>query len=246
MRDRIVAHWMREGVTITDPQTTWMGVNVRLEPDVTLHQNTQLHGRTLIRSGAVVGPDATLTNTTVGAGATVLKSTCDGADIGAGATVGPYSYLRPGTVLHDGAKVGGFVETKKAEIGPRAKVPHLTYVGDATIGADANIGAGTVFVNYDGVDKHHTTVGEAAFVGSGTMLVAPGDVGPGAYVAAGSVITEGVPPGAIGIGRARQRNVLDWVLRRRSGTRSAEAARRARGQSTMGGTDDRPQQGDEP
>jgi bifunctional UDP-N-acetylglucosamine pyrophosphorylase/glucosamine-1-phosphate N-acetyltransferase len=129
--------------------------------------------------------------------------------------------------------VGGFVETKNADIGPGAKVPHLTYVGDATIGADSNIGAGTVFVNYDGVEKHPTTVGEAAFVGSGTMLVAPRRVGDGAYVAAGSVVTEDVPPGAIGIGRARQRNVLGWVLRRRAGTKSADAARRAGEAVTM-------------
>src|SRR3954462_9137646 len=146
MRDRIVAHWMSEGVTITDPQTTWMGVNVRLEPDVTLHQNTQLHGRTTIRGGAVVGPDCTLTNTLVETGATVLKSTCDGAEIGPDAVVGPYSYLRPGTRLAARAKVGGFVETKNADIGADSKVPHLSYVGDATIGEGANIGAGTVFV----------------------------------------------------------------------------------------------------
>ena len=233
MRDRIVAHWMSEGVTITDPQTTWMGVRVRLEPDVTIHQNTQLHGATVIRSGATVGPDCTLRDTEVGQGATVLKSMCEGAVIGADATVGPYSYLRPGTRLGAGGKIGAFVETKKAEIGDGSKVPHLTYVGDATIGADANIGAGTVFVNYDGVDKHHTTIGDAAFVGSGSMLVAPREIGAGAYVAAGSAITEDVPPGAIGIGRSRQRNILGWVFRRRAGTKSAEAARRAGGDGTM-------------
>ena len=233
MRDRIVAHWMREGVTITDPQTTWMGVRVRLDPDVTLHQNTQLHGTTYIRTGAVVGPDCTLRDTEVGPGATVVKSMCEGAEIGENATVGPFSYLRPGTKLGSGGKIGAFVETKKAEIGPGSKVPHLTYVGDATIGADANIGAGTVFVNYDGVDKHHTTIGNAAFVGSGSMLVGPTEVGDGAYVAAGSAITEPVPPGAIGIGRARQRNILGWVFKRRAGTKSAEAARRAGGDGTM-------------
>jgi len=250
MRDRIVAHWMREGVTITDPQTTWMGVRVRLEPDVTIHQNTQLHGATLIRSGATVGPDCTLRDTEVGAGATVVKSMCEGAVIGADATVGPFSYLRPGTKLGAGGKIGAFVETKKADIGEGSKVPHLTYVGDATIGADANIGAGTVFVNYDGVDKHHTTIGDAAFVGSGSMLVAPREVGAGAYVAAGSAITEDVPPGAIGIGRSRQRNILGWVFRRRAGTKSAEAARRAGGDGTMEApsppTTDAERQGDQP
>jgi len=244
-----VAKWMREGVTITDPQTTWMGVGVRIEPDVVIHQNTQLHGATTIRTGAVVGPNCTLTNTVVDNDATVVNAVCDGAEIGAGATVGPFSYLRPGTKLGAGGKIGGFVETKKADIGPGAKVPHLTYVGDATIGPDANIGAGTVFVNYDGVDKHHTTVGEASFVGSGTMLVGPREVGPGAYVAAGSVVTEDVPPGAIGIGRARQRNVLGWVFKRRAGTKTADAAR----QAGAGGTMEEPsppssddQQGDQP
>ncbi|MDQ1703813.1 MAG: bifunctional UDP-N-acetylglucosamine pyrophosphorylase / glucosamine-phosphate N-acetyltransferase [Frankiaceae bacterium] len=243
MRDRLVNHWMRAGVTITDPQTTWMGVRVRLEPDVTIHQNTQLHGTTTIRSGATVGPDCTLTNTVVEAGATVVKSQCDGAEIGPGATVGPYSYLRPGTRLGARTKVGAFVETKQADLGEDSKVPHLTYVGDATIGAGANVGAGTVFVNYDGVDKHHTTVGDAAFVGSGSMLVAPRDIGAGAYVAAGSVITEDVPPGAIGVGRSRQRNVLGWVLRRRAGTRSAQAATAAGADGTMEPTD-AGQQGD--
>jgi bifunctional UDP-N-acetylglucosamine pyrophosphorylase / glucosamine-1-phosphate N-acetyltransferase len=233
MRDRIVARWMREGVTITDPRTTWMGVRVRLEPDVTLHQNTQLHGTTLIRSGASVGPDCTLRDTEVGPNATVVKSMCEGAVIGADATVGPFSYLRPGTRLGADGKIGAFVETKKAEIGDGSKVPHLTYVGDATIGADANIGAGTVFVNYDGVETHHTTIGDAAFVGSGSMLVAPREIGAGSYVAAGSAITEDVPPGAMGIGRSRQRNVLGWVFRRRAGTKSAEAARRAGGDGTM-------------
>ena len=233
MRDRIVAHWMREGVTITDPQTTWMGVRVRLEPDVVIHQNTQLHGATTIRTGAVVGPNCTLTNTLVDNEATVVNAVCDGAEIGAGATVGPFSYLRPGTKLGPRGKIGGFVETKNADIGPGAKVPHLTYVGDATIGADANIGAGTVFVNYDGVDKHHTTVGEASFVGSGTMLVGPGEVGDGAYVAAGSVVTEPVPSGSIAVGRARQRNVLGWVFKRRAGTKTADAARRAGADGTM-------------
>jgi bifunctional UDP-N-acetylglucosamine pyrophosphorylase/glucosamine-1-phosphate N-acetyltransferase len=225
-----------------------MGVGVRLEPDVTIHQNTQLHGTTTIRSGATVGPDCTLTDTVVEEGAQVVKSTCEGAEIGAGAVVGPYSYLRPGTVLGPRGKIGGFVETKSATIGAGTKVPHLTYVGDATIGRDANIGAGTVFVNYDGVDKHRTTIGDAAFVGSGTMLVAPTEVGDGAYVAAGSAITDPVPPGAIGIARGRQRNILGWVLRRRAGTKSADAARRAGADGTMEppSPPDDAQQGEQP
>jgi bifunctional UDP-N-acetylglucosamine pyrophosphorylase/glucosamine-1-phosphate N-acetyltransferase len=242
MRDRIVEHWMREGVTITDPQTTWMGVGVRLEPDVTLHQNTQLHGTTTIRTGAVVGPDCTLTNTTVGEGATVVKSHCDGAEIGPGATVGPFTYLRPGTRLGARTKAGAYVELKAAQVGDDSKIPHLSYVGDAVIGERTNIGAATVFVNYDGVEKHQTTVGDDVRVGSDTMLVAPVTVHDGAYTAAGSVITDDVPPGAIGVARERQRNVEGWVERRRAGTKSAEAARRARERDTMapagGDTDD--------
>jgi bifunctional UDP-N-acetylglucosamine pyrophosphorylase/glucosamine-1-phosphate N-acetyltransferase len=234
MRDRIVEHWMREGVTVTDPQTTWMGVGVRLEPDVTLHQNTQLHGTTTIRTGAVVGPDCSLTNTTVGEGATVVKAHCEGAEIGAGASVGPYTYLRPGTRLGARSKAGAYVEMKAAQLGDDSKVPHLSYVGDAVVGERTNIGAATVFVNYDGVEKHHTTIGDDVRVGSDTMLVAPVTVHDGAYTAAGSVITEDVPPGAIGIARERQRNVEGWVERRRAGTKSAEAARRARERETLG------------
>jgi bifunctional UDP-N-acetylglucosamine pyrophosphorylase/glucosamine-1-phosphate N-acetyltransferase len=233
MRDRIVEHWMREGVTITDPQTTWMGVGVRLEPDVTVHQNTQLHGSTAIRRGAVVGPDCTLTNTTVGEGATVVKAHCDGAEIGAGATVGPYTYLRPGTRLGARTKAGAYVEMKAAQVGDDSKVPHLSYVGDAVIGERTNIGAATVFVNYDGVEKHETTIGDDVRVGSDTMLVAPVTVHDGAYTAAGSVITDDVPPGAIGVARERQRNIEGWVERRRAGSKSAEAARRARERDTM-------------
>jgi len=233
MRDRIVEHWMREGVTITDPQTTWMGVGVRLEPDVTLHQNTQLHGSTTIRRGAVVGPDCTLTDTIVGEGATVVRAHCDGAEIGAGATVGPYTYLRPGTRLGARTKAGAYVEMKAATVGDDSKVPHLSYVGDAVVGERSNIGAATVFVNYDGVEKHQTTVGDDVRVGSDTMLVAPVTVHDGAYTAAGSVITDDVPPGAIGVARERQRNIEGWVERRRAGTKSAEAARRARERDTM-------------
>jgi bifunctional UDP-N-acetylglucosamine pyrophosphorylase / glucosamine-1-phosphate N-acetyltransferase len=245
MRDRIVEHWMREGVTITDPQTTWMGVGVRLEPDVTVHQNTQLHGSTTIRRGAVVGPDCTLTDTTVGENATVVKAHCDGAEIGAGAKVGPYTYLRPGTRLGARSKAGAYVEMKAAQVGDDSKVPHLSYVGDAVIGERTNIGAATVFVNYDGVEKHQTTVGDDVRVGSDTMLVAPVTVHDGAYTAAGSVITDDVPPGAIGVARERQLNIEGWVERRRAGSKSAESARRARERETMNDTTTDAEQGDD-
>jgi bifunctional UDP-N-acetylglucosamine pyrophosphorylase/glucosamine-1-phosphate N-acetyltransferase len=227
MRDRVNLAWMRSGVAILDPATTWIDVTVVLEPDAVINQNTQLIGATSVAGGAVVGPDSTLVDTTVAAGATVLRTHSVGAQIGPEAAVGPFSYLRPGTRLGAKSKVGGFVETKNATLGERAKVPHLSYVGDATIGARANVGAGTIFANYDGVGKHHTTVGEAAFVGSDTVLIAPVEIGPGAYVAAGSAVGEDVPAGALGITRAPHRNVEGWTARRRAGTASAEAAARA-------------------
>ncbi|ROT32061.1 bifunctional UDP-N-acetylglucosamine diphosphorylase/glucosamine-1-phosphate N-acetyltransferase GlmU [Micromonospora sp. HM5-17] len=227
LRDRVNTEWMRSGVTLLDPESTWIDVTVTLDRDAVVDQNTQLRGVTTVGAGATVGPDTTLIDTTVGAGATVLRTHAVGATIGPEASVGPYAYLRPEATLREKAKVGTFVEVKKSEIGEGAKVPHLSYVGDATIGARANIGAATIFVNYDGVAKHHTTVGEAAFIGCDTSLVAPVEVGAGAYVAAGSVVTTNVPPGALGVTRAPQRNVEGWVLRRRAGTRSAAAAERA-------------------
>jgi len=235
LRDRVNEAWMRSGVSILDPATTWIDVTVTLEPDAEIDQNSQLIGETSVAAGAIVGPDSTLIDTTVGAGAVVLRTHSIGAVIGAEATVGPFSFLRPGTRLGRKAKVGGFVETKNAELGDGAKVPHLSYVGDATIGAKANIGAGTIFANYDGVAKNHTTVGEAAFVGSDTVLIAPVEIEPGAYVAAGSAIAKTVPAGSLGVTRAPQRNVEGWVGRRRAGTVSAEAAERALADKDAGG-----------
>ena len=227
LRDRLNSAWLRAGVSIVDPQTTWIDVTVDLEPDAVLEPNTQLKGATVVKADAVIGPDTTLVDTVVHEGATVLRAHAIGAEIGAGATVGPYSYLRPGTRLGAKAKIGGFVEAKNAVLGDGAKVPHLTYVGDATIGAKANIGAGTIFANYDGVAKNHTIVGEAAFVGSDSVLMAPVEIGPGAYVAAGSAVTKDVPPGHLGVARGQQRNIPGWVERKRAGTASADAAARA-------------------
>jgi bifunctional UDP-N-acetylglucosamine pyrophosphorylase/glucosamine-1-phosphate N-acetyltransferase len=215
LRDRINRDHMRAGVAILDPTTTWIDAGVVLEADATVLQNTQLKGSTVVRRGAVVGPDTTLVSTEVGEDAQVRRTTADGAVIGDRATVGPYTYLRPGTRLGAGAKAGAYVEIKASEIGAGSKVPHLSYVGDATIGERSNIGAATVFVNYDGRDKHHTTVGNDVRVGSDTMLVAPVEIGDGAYTAAGSVITQDVPPGALGVGRSKQRNIEGWVERKR-------------------------------
>ena len=236
LNDRVLDDLMRAGVTVVDPQTTWVDVTVAVGNDTVLEPGTQLRGTTTIGSGAVVGPDTTLVDCVVDDGASVVRSHCLGAVIGPEATVGPFSYLRPGTRLGRGSKAGAFVETKNAEVGDGSKVPHLSYVGDATIGRGANIGAATVFVNYDGVAKHRTTVGDHARIGSDTMLVAPVTVGDGAYTAAGSVITSDVPPGAIGVARAPQRNVAGWVRRRRPGSPAAEAAAAADGRAEGSGT----------
>ena len=160
----------------------------------------------------------------MGADASVIHTWAELAVIGARASVGPFTYLRPGTVLGEGSKAGAYVEIKNSTVGDGSKVPHLSYVGDAEIGAGSNIGAATVFVNYDGAEKHRTVVGDHVRIGSDTMLVAPVTIGDGAYTAAGSVITDDVPPGAMAVGRARQRNIADWVLRRRPGTSSAQSA----------------------
>ena len=226
LRDQINDGLMKAGVTIIDPLSTWVDSTATVESDVTLLPGTWIAGSTTVAHGAIIGPRTTLLDCTVATGAQVIESHCTGAAIGADASVGPFTYLRAGTDLGASSKAGAFVEMKNAVVGQGSKVPHLSYVGDATIGEGSNIGAATIFVNYDGVEKHHTTVGDHVRIGSDSMLVAPVTIGDGAYTAAGSVITEDVPPGAIGVARAKQRNVLGWVLRKRSGTKSADAASR--------------------
>lgn len=227
MRDRINDDFMRAGVSIIDPTTTWIDFGVQIESDVTIFPGCAISGATHIASGAFIGPRTTLHNVKVGQKASVLESWAADSEIGSTSVVGPFSYLRPGTILASNTKVGAYVETKNVTIGEGSKVPHLSYVGDATIGTGTNIGAATIFVNYDGVEKHHTTVGNDVRIGSDTMLVAPVTVGDGAYTAAGSVITEDVPAGSIGVARAKQRNVLGWVLRKRKGSSSARSAEKA-------------------
>jgi bifunctional UDP-N-acetylglucosamine pyrophosphorylase/glucosamine-1-phosphate N-acetyltransferase len=227
LRNRVNEGWMREGVTIVDPATTWIDVTARLGVDAVVEPNTHLKGATAVGPGAVVGPDTTLVDVHVGESAHVVRTHAEGATVGPGALVGPYAYLRPGTILHAESKVGTFVEVKNSEVGTGTKIPHLSYVGDATIGEHSNIGAANVVVNYDGVHKHRTVIGSHVRTGSDTMLVAPVTVGDGAYTAAGSVITRDVPPGALGVGRAPQRNVDGWVARRRPGTDAAKAAEAA-------------------
>ena len=224
LRDRINERHMKNGVTILDPATTWIDDTVSIAEDVTILPGCSITGESAIASNAVIGPRTTLHNCAVNKGAKIIESNCTGSEIGADANVGPFTFLRSGTILGNESKAGAFVEIKNSQVGTGSKVPHLSYVGDATIGNESNIGAATIFVNYDGENKHRTEVGNYVKIGSDTMLVAPVEIGDGAYTAAGSVITENVPAGAMGVGRAKQRNVLGWVLRKRPNSKSAEAA----------------------
>jgi bifunctional UDP-N-acetylglucosamine pyrophosphorylase / glucosamine-1-phosphate N-acetyltransferase len=212
---RIHERHMLAGVTIVDPATTVIDVDVQIGQDAVIAPFSSLHGATEIGAGATVGPLSTLIDTRVGAQANVVHSYVNGADVGDRVSVGPFTYLRPGAVLREGSKAGAFVEIKNSDIGAGAKVPHLSYIGDTDIGEGTNIGAGTITANYDGKNKNRTSIGAGAFVSVDTMLVAPVSLGDGAYTAAGSVITEDVPPGALGIARSRQRNVSGYGERRK-------------------------------
>ncbi|MER7606775.1 bifunctional UDP-N-acetylglucosamine diphosphorylase/glucosamine-1-phosphate N-acetyltransferase GlmU [Nocardioides sp. NPDC127503] len=227
LNDRIVTRWMKDGVTVMDPATTWIDADVELAPDVTILPGTQLIGATRIDEDAVVGPDCTLKDTEVGHGARVVRTQAELAVVGPGANVGPFSYLRPGTVLGEEGKIGGFVEVKNSTIGPGAKVPHLSYVGDATIGEGSNIGAGTIFANYDGVNKHKTRIGRHVKSGSGVTFVAPVVVGDGATTGGEALIREDVPPGALAVSAGQQRIIEGWALTKRAGTAQAAAAEEA-------------------
>jgi bifunctional UDP-N-acetylglucosamine pyrophosphorylase/glucosamine-1-phosphate N-acetyltransferase len=221
---RIVHGWMLEGVTVIDPATTWIEAGVSIEPDVVLWPGTILAGATSIAAGAVIGPDTRLTDVEVGRGAHVVRSEATLAVIGDEANVGPYSYLRPGTTLGESGKIGAYVETKNAQIGPTAKVPHLTYCGDAVIGAGTNVGAGTIFANYDSKAKHVTTVGSNAFIGSHSVLVAPLTIGDDSFVAAGSALTGDVGEGELAVARGRQRNIPGWVQAFRQRARNKKSS----------------------
>lgn len=224
MNRRTLEKWMRAGVTVVDPATTWVHSSVDLSPDVTLLPGTCLEGATSVAAGAIIGPYTTLTDVEVGERSTVSRTQASLSVIGADASVGPFAYLRPGTILDAAGKIGTFVETKNAKIGAGAKVPHLAYAGDAVIGEGANIGAGTIFANYDGVTKSTTEVGRYSFVGSDSVLVAPVVIEDGAYVAAGSTVTGDVAAGQLAVARGQQRNISGWVARKRAGTKTAQAA----------------------
>ncbi len=228
LNQRTCERWMREGVTIVDPDTTWIDVHATIERDALILPGTQVIGASTIGTHAVIGPDTTLIDTEVGAHAEVKRTEANLAVIGADAKVGPFSYLRPGTELGVGGKIGGFVETKNAKIHDGAKVPHLAYCGDAVVGEGSNVGAGTIFANYDGTNKHQTVLGKHSFVGSNSVLVAPVTLADGAYVAAGSAITKNVGPGELAVTRAQQRNIAGWVERTRPDSAAAAAAAAAR------------------
>ena len=230
LNDRIVRRHQLAGVAIQDPTSTWIDLDVTIEADAEILPDTQLIGATAIAAGAVVGPGTTLRDTEVGAGATVNRVDATLAVIGDGASVGPFAYLRPGTVLGDQGKIGTFVETKNARIGRGSKVPHLSYIGDAEVGEDSNIGANTITASYDGVHKHRTEVGSHVRTGSHNVFVAPVRIGDGAYTGAGTTVRKDVPAGSLAISYAPQRNTDDWVQEHRPGTPAAEAARHARGE----------------
>ena len=224
---RTVEAWMRAGVTVVDPATTWIDATVSLDEDVRLLPNTQLHGATTVARDAVVGPDTTLTDVTVGAGAKVIRTHGSGSTIGPRASVGPFTYLRPGTVLGETGKIGAFYETKNVTIGRGSKLSHLGYAGDAEIGEDTNIGCGNITANYDGEKKHRTVIGSGVRTGSNTVFVAPVRVGDGAYSGAGAIIRQDVPAGALAVTLAKQRNSDGWVAANRPGSVSAALAESA-------------------
>lgn len=216
LRRRALERLMAEGVTVLDPASTYVGPDVRVGPDAVLYPGVVLEGDTVVGAGSVVGTGCQLRDAVVGARVQLRPySVLHGAVVEDEATVGPFAHLRPGSVVRPRARIGNFVELKEATVGAGAKVPHLSYVGDAWVGEEANLGAGTITCNYDGVQKHRTHIGARAFIGTHASLVAPVVVGDGAYVGAGSVITRDVPPGALAVGRAPQVIKEGWVARRR-------------------------------
>lgn len=231
---RTVRHWQREGVTILDPATTWIDVDVTLSPDVTVLPNTHLLRATTVGVGATVGPDTSLVGCEVGEEATVTRTDATFAVIGARATVGPFAYLRPGAQLGAKGKIGTFVEVKNSTIGEGSKVPHLSYIGDTTIGRGVNLGAGAITANYDDIAKHRTEIGDEVHSGSHNVFVAPVRIGDGAKTGAGAVIRKDVPPGALALSVAPQRNIDGWVENNRPGTDAAAAAARARSAQEAG------------
>ncbi|HEY1531096.1 MAG TPA: bifunctional UDP-N-acetylglucosamine diphosphorylase/glucosamine-1-phosphate N-acetyltransferase GlmU [Galbitalea sp.] len=224
LNSMIVRGWQLAGVTVRDPGSTWIDLQATIGEDVELLPGTMISGPTVIERGAIIGPDTSLDTCEIGAGATVRRTDATLAVIGAGASVGPFAYLRPGTYLGENGKIGTFVETKNSRIGNGSKVPHLSYIGDTEIGVDTNIAAGAITANYDDVAKHPTTIGSHVHTGSHNVFVAPVTIGDGAKIGAGAVVRKDVPAGALAISVAPQRNMDGWTLAKRAGTAAAQAA----------------------
>jgi bifunctional UDP-N-acetylglucosamine pyrophosphorylase / glucosamine-1-phosphate N-acetyltransferase len=224
LNQMVLRGWQKSGVTIRNPESCRIDIGVELEADVEILPGVALHGSTRIGAQSVIGPDTTLLDTVVETGVTVVRSHIEGAHLRSGAKIGPYSYLRPGADIGPDAKVGAFVEIKNSTLHESAKVPHLSYIGDATIGLGTNIGAGAITANYDGVKKHRTTIGEHVKTGSHTVFVAPVTLGDGSYTGAGVVVRRDVPAGALAVMAGSQRNLEGWVEANRDGTPSAIAA----------------------
>jgi len=210
LRRRILRQHMLQGVTIKDPQSTYIGPWVKIEQDTIIEPGVILEGNTVIEEDCLIGPWTQIKDCHIGKGTSVVQSVINGCQIGPKCTIGPYAHMRPDCILDEEVKVGGFVEMKKAEVKSGSKIPHLSYIGDSKIGKKVNIGAGTITCNYDGKNKYQTVFGDGSFIGSNTNLVAPVTIGEGAYIGAGSTITKDVPGGALAIARERQRNIENW------------------------------------
>lgn len=221
---RLTRAWQLAGVSIENPDLVWIDVAAVLDSDVTLLSGTRILGNSKVGSGSVIGPDTTIQDSDIANEVHVVRSEVIQTRVGSGAQIGPYSHLRAGTVLDSGSKVGAFVEIKNSHIGANSKVPHLSYVGDAQVGVDCNIGAGTIFANYDGHAKHQTVLQSGVQVGSGTILVAPVTVGAGAYSGAGALLRDDVSPGALVYSPNQQLEIADWVRAKRPGSKAAQAA----------------------
>lgn len=225
LNSRIIKAWQLSGVTIMDPLSTWIDVTVQLGEDVTIEPNVQLRGVTSIGAGSTIGSGSTITDAVIGAEVVIKSSDITSSVIDDRATVGPFAFLRAGTKLSEDGKIGAFVETKNSVIGAGSKVPHLTYVGDAVIGKGVNIGAGTIFANYDGVNKHQTTVGDHVKTGAGNVFVAPVTINSGSYTAAGTVIRKDVKSGDLAMNHSPQRAIAGWVLANRPDSLAAKEAK---------------------
>lgn len=215
MKKRLNEMHLRNGVSVVDPNHTYIGSEVTIESDVIIQPGTVISGKTHIASGAVIGPHTEIDNCAIGKNTVIRQSVVNNSKIGNEVTIGPFAHIRPETTLGDEVKVGNFVELKKVTIDETTKVPHLSYLGDATLGKGINIGCGTITVNYDGVDKHQTTIKDHAFIGCNANLIAPVTIDEGAFVAAGSTITKDVPEDSLGIARVRQENKAGYAARLR-------------------------------